>query len=144
MRYLQGQLLPLPSFPKSATSSITPSTTPSVDPSNDSSSDSSESSTLMNNLGGGIGGALSILGILISFIHRKKLRTHCCGKTISVSVENDSTGKDTIDENENGNENKKESNPTDEVIDSTTTTTTTIIKTIKHKELIDTKEKNEP
>jgi hypothetical protein len=101
----------------------------------------------MNNLGGGIGGALSILGILISFIHRKKLRTHCCGKTISVSVENDSTGKDTIDENENenGNENKKESNPTDEVIDSTTTTTTTtIIKTIKHKEIIDTNEKNEP
>ena len=51
-------------------------------------------------VGGLTGGFITVFGIIISFVHRKKLRKQCCGKTFTVTVEN----TDEVDEKEKGKE----------------------------------------
>ena len=54
-------------------------------------------SNLGSYLGGGIGGFMSLVTIVLGFIHRKKLQKSCFGKTFTVSVEDEKKDIETGD-----------------------------------------------
>jgi hypothetical protein len=46
-------------------------------------------SNLGSYIGGGLGGLMSLVTVILGFIHRKKLQKSCFGKTFTVSIEDE-------------------------------------------------------
>ena len=91
---------PLLSISMSMSNSISATPTPSQSVISDIVEEVISLENIYTMVGGLTGGLITAFGIIFSFIHRKKIRKQCCGKTFTVTIEN----TDEVDEKEKDKE----------------------------------------